>query len=685
MNKRNRNYTQNQERYTQEQNDDRDEDAGRRTKTVFAAAAVLVILLALLLAVYFFTDRTDASTGEGEAIRVTPEHMEQISNEVSKRVLDTLGTEVLADMAGEAIAKELAGQLTKERIFEIASENGIEVIAAGEEQLRLLLEDILAQMNISADSMLTDEQKAYIRLAVSRCVQETLADMDISGAPGSEQLRLLEEQLKRELSETVKTQIQESSFQLTSQDMERLKQSLNLQSLVNGAADAAVKQKLEKMKQDILADVKKSVKTPVKGKDYFTDADIRVIQDKVLKAANQELLKQIQTLAARIQEIRSSVSTLDKQVAQLKELDKKKTADMEKLQTGITKINTSIQQIYALTKQLSAAITVSGSCLERVTGSGSEIQSERIAASELTIAEFVDILAGNDNVYTGAIQELNKIIRQLKEENTKQDQEFDKSIKELEGSLDDNGRLLEDTRAALEQSDQQLKEQLGQQEKDFDGKLEQERRQREEADAREQEQREEAIAQEQEQRQEADGELQSQIDDAKELAGKPEDAGAVEGDTIFQKIGSIIRILSKDGLEGLLEVLQSIGGAQTVEEGMDSLNTGLTDARARVGELEKEKWLSNLTLLAQPQQEGGTGYAYQESGSAYVYQIPLVTEKDQIQLGDDDTSIVVNFKKPGRLPSNVAFSVSGNDLLISFVQRPSRNIDIVSIHVYKEK
>ena len=118
---------------------------------------------------------------------------------------------------------------------------------------------------------------------------------------------------------------------------------------------------------------------------------------------------------------------------------------------------------------------------------------------------------------------------------------------------------------------------------------------------------------------------------------------------------------------------------------MDSLNTGLTDARARVGELEKEKWLSNLTLLAQPQQEGGTGYAYQESGSAYVYQIPLVTEKDQIQLGDDDTSIVVNFKKPARLPSNVAFSVSGNDLLISFVQRPSRNIDIVSIHVYKEK
>ena len=35
-------------------------------------------------------------------------------------------------MAGEAIAKELAGQLTKERIFEIASENGIEVIAAGD-------------------------------------------------------------------------------------------------------------------------------------------------------------------------------------------------------------------------------------------------------------------------------------------------------------------------------------------------------------------------------------------------------------------------------------------------------------------------------------------------------------------------------------------------------------------------
>ena len=169
------------------------------------------------------------------------------------------------------------------------------------------------------------------------------------------------------------------------------------------------------------------------------------------------------------------------------------------------------------------------------------------------------------------------------------------------------------------------------------------------------------------------------------MIGDAEDAGKVEGDTIFQKIGSIIKILSKDGISGLFEALQGIGGAETVEEGMENLHSGVTDAQSRVGELEKEKWLSNITLLAQPQQEGASGYMYQESGSAYVYQIPLVTEEDPIRLEDEDTSIVVEFKKPGRLPSNVALSTSGNALLLSFANKPTRNIDIVSIHVYKEK
>ncbi len=118
---------------------------------------------------------------------------------------------------------------------------------------------------------------------------------------------------------------------------------------------------------------------------------------------------------------------------------------------------------------------------------------------------------------------------------------------------------------------------------------------------------------------------------------------------------------------------------------MENLHTDLTDARARVEELEKEKWLSDIVLLAEPQQEGVSGYTYQESGSAYVYQIPLVTESDKIRLEDDDTSVVITFKKPGRLPSHAALSTNGNALCISFANRPSRNIEIVSIHVYKEK
>ncbi len=62
-----------------------------------------------------------------------------------------------------------------------------------------------------------------------------------------------------------------------------------------------------------------------------------------------------------------------------------------------------------------------------------------------------------------------------------------------------------------------------------------------------------------------------------------------------------------------------------------------------------------------------------------------MTEEDQIDLSEEDTSIVVEFKRPDRLPSNVALTTSGNDLLISFTNRPTRNIQITTIHVYKEK
>lgn len=641
-----------------EQNENQYDEVDRR-KAAFLIGGLVIILAAILLVLYLFADRTRASTGDGEAIRITPERIEQISDDVSDRVLDTLSTDLLEERIRKAVSEQLKG----EKIYEILSDGNIEVVAVGDEELRDVITVLLEELGISGDGMLTEEQKKYIRHAVDQALQDALAQLSVSQLLTNEERQRLEDRLKQELSETLKVQIRNSSYQLTDQDLEKLKRSLNVESMIQGAVDKITKQQLKALKADIIASVKKSIQTPVKGVDYFTEADIKTIQNRVLKAANKETLSQIEKLTTQITEVKASVSTLTQQVRELKTLDKEKTEDIQKLQTSITNINNSIQHINSVTKELAEAITVSGSNLEKVTGSGSEIQSAQVSAANLTIAEFVDILAGNDQVYTGAIQELNRIVKQLKEENSKQDENFDKAVKDLECSLDDNGKALEDTKAALEKSDQALKDQMDQQSEDLEKKLEEETKAREEADQK----------------------LQEQADAADALTGVPKDAGKIEGKTVFEKIGTIVKILSKDGISGLFETLQGIGGAETVEEGMENLHTDLQDARARVSELEKERWLSDITLLAEAQQEGVSGYAYQESGSAYVYQIPLVTQEDQIQLSDDDTAVVVTFKKPGRLPSNVAFSTSGNTLLISFANRPTRNIDIVSIHVYKEK
>lgn len=642
-----------------EQNDNQYTKVDRR-KMFFVISAICIILAAFILVLYLFANRTKASTGDGEAIRITPQRIEQISDEVGERVLQTLCGDILTDMIGSSVSKELS----KEKIYEVLSEGEVEVIAIGEDQLRELVAGLLEELGISGDAVFTDDQKKYIKLAVSKALQDSLVDINILQLLSEDDKKQLTEQLRKELAETLNSQIQNSTYQLTDKELAKIKNSLNLESLISSMVNQVTKQQLEKLQSNIIENVKKSVKTPVKGKDYFTESDIKSIQKEVLKEANKEVVKQIEKITAKINEVKTSVHTLTTQIKELKTLDQEKTADIEKLQNSVTEINLSIQHINTVTKQLTDAVSVSGNHLEKVTGTGSEIYSEKVNASSLTIAEFVDVLAGNDQVYTGAIQELNKIVKQLKDENAKQDKEFDESLKQLEHSLDDNGKELEEIREAFEQSDQEIKKQLEEQMSSLHKKLDDEQAAREEED----------------------GKLQEQADAAKELIGDQKDAEHAEGNTIFQKIGAIAKVLSEDGIGGLLKVLQNIGEAKTVGEGLDNLHTGVLDAENRIGELEKEKWISDITLLAGGQQEAaGKYYFYQESGSAYVYQIPLVTENDKIDLSADDTSIVVEFQQPGRLPSNAALSTSGNTLLIAFANRPTRNIKITSIHVYKEK
>ena len=641
-----------------QQNENQHDNEERRKKTL-VIIGILVVLAAIIFVIALLADRTDASTDDGEAVLITPDHIEQISDEVSDHVLDTISQDVLADFIRQAITEEL----TEGTLYELIEDGEIEVAAINKDELRTMILQLLAELEISGDGVLTEDQKKYIRLVIEQVLGDSLSTISVTQLLTDEERKQLEEQLKKELSQMLKNQIENSAFRLTDKELETLKKDPDFQNMISQMVSNITQQQLEQLKADIIAELEKNTNTSSGGSDYLTKDDIKDIQEQVLKKANQETLKQIESLTAKINEVKLSVSTLIKQIKELKVMDK---------------------QHSAVTKQLTDAVDIASAHLEKVTGSGSEIQSSSVSTADMTIAEFVDILAGNDQVYTGAIQELNQIIKQLKEENAKKDDAFDKSLKELEGSLDENGRDLEKTKEELKKSDEEMKKDLQKQTEELKKQLEQESKAREDADKEESRAREDADKEESRAREDADKEIQSQIDDTNELIGDKEDSGKVEGDTIFQKIGSIIRILSIDGIEGLFRALQNVGGAQTLEEGVDHLNTDLLDARVRVGELEKEKWYSDITLLAR-HQENVEDYGYQENGAAYVYQIPLVTQEDQIDLSADDTSVVVDFKQPDRLPSNVAFSTNENSLLIIFANRPTRNIHITTIHVYKEK
>ncbi len=398
-------------------------DTMDRRKKVLLFIAGLVILAAVILAVYLFTDQTDASTDEGGAVIITPDHIEQISDTVSDQVLDTLSKDILADMIRESISS----QLQDGKIYELISDGDIKAVAIGDDELRALIAQLLAELEISGDSVLTDDQKKYIRLVVEQVLKDSLGTISVTQLLTDEEKRQLEEQLKKDLEEMMKNQIENSAYRLSDKDLERLKEDPGLERLITQIVGTVTKQQIEKLKESILADIEKSIKIPAKGADYLTKDEVQSVLDKALSKVNKETLRQIESLTAKINEVKSSVNTLTKQIKELKAVDKTHAADLKKLQGVIKEIQESISHINSVTKELTSAINISAVQLEKVTGSGSKIQSAGVSAANLTIAEFVDVLAGNDRVYTGAIQELDRIINQLKEENTKKDEAFDKS------------------------------------------------------------------------------------------------------------------------------------------------------------------------------------------------------------------------------------------------------------------
>ena len=698
-----------------------------KKKVAFAVLALFAVLAAVVAVIYLCTDKTKASTEVGTAV-ISPERIQQISDEISEDVLDTIRTEILADMVSQSVEKELTG----ERIYETVTEPGSEVRKLAKKEIRTVAKEFVSKelaskkrsskergskeqakeealsekqtlpggqdlregAGESGSEALTEKQKAEIRSMLDQSITAALASVDVNRTLSAQEKNAMMEQLRQRLSKDLQSQLQNSSAKWTSQDLEKIKNSLHIEKLVKSSVKSMTDKEIEKLSKQMAAKLEKNIKSS--SKNYLTKAQAEKLQEKILKQAAKELIVKTEELSENINLVKSSVNELTARILELKTWNDEKTADLSTMQHDIQEINRLITEINSVTKELTKSIMVVNKDLEKVTADGSALQSQKASTANMTVAEFVDVLAGNDKAYTAAIQELNKLVGELKEENKNQDTAFEKSVKELEQSLNKNGEELEQFKIQQEKKDeewdrqmQQQTQQQGSQLKDQAQKQEQQLKdqaQRQEQQLKDQAQKQEQMLKEEQKiREEEDKKLQSRVDETNALIGDKETAGKIEGDTIFEKIGSIVKILSSNGLSGLLDALKNVGGAKTLEEGVTNIHTDLTDARARVGELEKEKWLADITLLADASTEKENAYAYQESGSAYAYQIPLVTEQDQIDLDDASTAIVIDFKSPDKLPSHAAFSTSSDSLFITFTNKPARNIEIVSIHVYKQR
>lgn len=425
---------------------------------------------------------------------------EAFVDRVSNKVTDQLDSDVTSQIADKVMTEKMDSVITPEYIKQLLDEN-VGGALSDEQKVQVqkqIKESVTQVLTTSAadERFLSDEQQAQVKKMIKSAISTRLANKDVNSLTDAD-IDSLRADIEADLGETLKdsltTMLGSTDITFSKGTLDKIEKSLNVTSVVKEVlknSDTVVKEKeLKTIQNDIVKTVQQSVKTPVKGTDYMTADEIASIEsgaaskaaDKVsgdissvktsvaTLESNVNLLQtQISTLSSQIKDNTSKSDTsLEQKIDQSKQDSDKKIDDTKNelnqkindeskknaaaLQASVLNINQSITTINETANELGGKIDVRNSFLRRITSqNGSISKAEVVDTSNMSIAEYVGVISGNEKEYTSAINQLAYLVDQIDKKIGENFKSLSKECASLSASIDANGDNITSLSEALE-------------------------------------------------------------------------------------------------------------------------------------------------------------------------------------------------------------------------------------------
>lgn len=431
-------------------------------------SGVVILAFAVIILVTFIIGQ---NTGQKAVLA------DAFVDKVSSQVSDQMDQDMTSQIAEKAIEKKIEEIVTPDKISEVVSEsvNTDLTDSQADAIAKTVQQNVLKSLNVSDYAnmeTLSAGQKKQVKQMIKSSINNSVSGKDVN-ALTQDDVADIQNTITQNLQGSLKTSvldiIKSNSFTLSDGTIKKIESNLDISGEVKKVlkeTNTVVKEKdLVKLQKEIVNTVKESVKTPVKGVDYLTQAEIDSIQNSAAKSATDQVTSQINGVKQNVTQISSNVSIMQSQISALSDQVKNAKADsntesqLASIQTSINTVNQQIKTINQNADDLGGKIEVRNSFLRRITAkNGSIDKAEVVDTSNMTIAEFVGVLSGNEKEYTTAINQLSYSVEQIKKLIGENFKTLSDECASLSASIDANGDNITTLTEALAAESQQREE-----------------------------------------------------------------------------------------------------------------------------------------------------------------------------------------------------------------------------------
>lgn len=431
-------------------------------------SGVVILAFAVIILVTFIIGQ---NTGQKAVLA------DAFVDKVSSQVSDQMDQDMTSQIAEKAIEKKIEEIVTPEKISEVVSKsvNTDLTDSQADAIAKTVQQNVLKSLNVSDYvnmETLSAGQKKQVTQMIKSSINDSVSGKDVN-ALTQDDVADIQNTITQNLQGSLKTSvldiIKSNSFTLSDGTIKKIESNLDISGEVKKVlkeTNTVVKEKdLVKLQKEIVNTVKESVKTPVKGVDYLTQAEIDYIQNSAAKSATDQVTSQINGVKQNVTQISSNVSIMQSQISALSDQIKNAKADsntesqLASIQTSINTVNQQIKTINQNADDLGGKIEVRNSFLRRITAkNGSIDKAEVVDTSNMTIAEFVGVLSGNEKEYTTAINQLSYSVEQIKTLIGENFKTLSDECASLSASIDANGDNITTLTEALAAESQQREE-----------------------------------------------------------------------------------------------------------------------------------------------------------------------------------------------------------------------------------